>query len=384
MTATISHLSEAPFANGVETLEMGLLANFRIRTKIFVALLPLAFMVIVAVLYASIQMDRIDTRYSDLIGNDCRTLHNLTVARVLSNRFAQLLYQEIAEPDSDRMREVDADLDRTAAEFHSSIASAGAEDANVVQKINAATALFDQGVSAASPIRAAALSGNNDKAIKLARETFEPQFRKGRQALADLADEIHATVDRRSDELTSESRHTILITWIVIILGLAASFTIALSIVQVEVVKVVLSFRTRILDVAEGRLDLPIANLNRPNEIGEMSRALQTLQIAAREREILGWIKAEVATTTERLQSTEDFPAFSTALLSRIGETVDLLYGAFIWLTTAAHTSLVLEHSQRMSRRNRESLRLENPWWGRRRLSGAHFGLPPKRKSFSE
>jgi two-component system sensor histidine kinase/response regulator len=115
----------------------------------------------------------------------------------------------------------------------------------------------------------------------------------------------------------------------VIILGLAASFTIALSIVQVEVVKVVLSFRTRILDVAEGRLDLPISNLNRPNEIGEMSRALQTLQIAAREREILGWVKAEVATTTERLQSTEDFPAFATVLLSRISETLDLVYGAF-------------------------------------------------------
>ncbi|WP_433964396.1 hypothetical protein [Tunturiibacter gelidiferens] len=124
-------------------------------------------------------MNRIGTRYNDLIGNDFKALHNLTVARVLSNRFAQLLYQEIAEPDVDRMRVVDADLDRTAAEFHSSVALASAEGPNVVQKINAATALFDQGVSDAGPIRAAALSGNNDKAIRLARETFDPEFRKG-------------------------------------------------------------------------------------------------------------------------------------------------------------------------------------------------------------
>ena len=308
---------------------MGLLANFKIRTKIFVALLPLAFMVIVAALYASIQMARIDKRYSELIGNDVKGLHNLTVARVFSNRFAQLLYQEIAEPDPDRMRVIDADLDRAAAEFHSFVASASAESPSMAQKIDAATIVFDKGVSDSGPIRAAALSGNNDKAMKLTRDTFGPAFLKGRQLLADVADEIHATVDQRSDQLTSESRRTILITWIVIILGLAASFTIALSIVQVEVVKVVLSFRTRILDVAEGRLDLPITNLNRPNEIGEMSRALQTLQIAAREREVLGWMKAEVATTTERLQSTEDFPAFATVLLSRISETVDLLYGAF-------------------------------------------------------
>ena len=89
--------------------------------------------------------------------------------------------------------------------------------------------------------------------------------------------------------------------------------------------------------MAEGRLDLPIANLDRPNEIGEMSRALQTLQIAAREREIQGWVKAEVATTTERLQSAEDFPAFATILLSRISETLDLLYGAF-YLADESHT----------------------------------------------
>ncbi len=316
---------------------MSLLANFKIRTKIFVALLPLAIMVIVAALYASIEMNTIDTRYSDVIDNDVKTLHNLTIARVLSNRFAQLLYQEIAETDADRRRVVDADLDRTAAEFHSSVALAGAEDPNVAQKINTANALFDQGVSDSGPIRASALSGSNDKAIKLTRETFDPEFRKGRQSLADLADEVHATVDRRSDDLTRKTRRTILITWIVIILGLAASFTIALSIVQIEVVRVVLSLRTRILDVAEGRLDLPITNLNRPNEIGEMSRALQILQIAAREREILGWVKAEIATTTEQLQSSEDFPMFATVLLSRISETLDLLYGAF-YLADDSHS----------------------------------------------
>jgi signal transduction histidine kinase/DNA-binding response OmpR family regulator/HPt (histidine-containing phosphotransfer) domain-containing protein len=308
---------------------MGLLANFKIRTKIFMALLPLVFMVIVAALYASIEMNKIDTRYSDLIGNDFKAVHNLTIARVLSNRFAQLLYEEIAEPDADRMRMIEVDLEGTAAEFHSSVAQASVEDPESAQKIAAATALFDQGVSDSGPIRAAALSGDNNKASRLARETFNPVFHQGRQALTDLADGLHATVDEESDQLTRTTHRTILITWIVIILGLAVSFAIALSIVQVEVVKVVLSFRTRILDVAEGRLDLPIANLNRPNEIGEMSRALNTLQIAAREREILGWIKAEVAATTERLQPAEDFPAFATVLLSRISETLDLLYGAF-------------------------------------------------------
>ena len=114
MTATIGHL-EQPFGDWVETFEMGLLANFKIRTKVFVALLPLAVMVIVAALYASMEMNRIDKRYSDLLDKDVKALHHLTVARVLSNRFGWLLYQEIAETDPDRMRVVDAELDGTAA-----------------------------------------------------------------------------------------------------------------------------------------------------------------------------------------------------------------------------------------------------------------------------
>ncbi len=308
---------------------MGLLANFKIRTKVLIALLPLVVMVIVAAMYASIEMDQIDSWYSDLIGKDVKALHNLTVARVLNNRFGQLLYQEIAEPDPVRLRAIDTDLDETVTEFHSSVEDAKAEMPSLAPKISAVTVLFDEAVSDARPIRAEALINNNDQAIKLTHDAFDPVLKRGRQALIELADELQATVDQRSGELTIRTRRTILITWIVITLGLIASFTIALFIVQVEVVKVVLSFRGRILDVAQGRLDQPITNLNRPNEIGEMSRALQALQAAARERETLGWIKAEVAATVEKLQSSEDSDEFAAILLSRISESLDLLYGAF-------------------------------------------------------
>src|SRR5215471_17593836 len=235
---------------------MGLLANFKIRTKVFVALLPLAVMVLVGALYASIEMREIDTRYSDLIGRDVKALQNLTIARVMSNRFGWLLYQEIAEIDPDQMRVIDADLDGTVAEFHSSVTLAKTESPQMAQKIDGATYLFDQAVAGSRAIRAATLIGNNDKAMKLASESLDPQLRSSRRSLTDLANELDATVDAQSDELTAKTHRIILITWIVILLGLAASFAIALSIVNVEVVRVVSSFRSRILDVAEGRLDV--------------------------------------------------------------------------------------------------------------------------------
>ena len=316
---------------------MGLLANFKIRTKVLIALLPLAIMVIVAALYSSDQMSTIDARYSGLIDKDIKALQAVTVAQALSNRVGQLLYKEIAEPNVDTMRVIDAGLDQAAAEFHASLDEARRESSGLAPALNAATALFDQAVSDSRPIRAAAQAQINDKAMKLMRESSDPELLKVRQTLVGLEEEVRRRVDQQSTELTAQTIHTIRITWLVITLGLLTSFAIALSIVQVEVVKVVLSFRSRILDVAEGRLNQPITNLTRPNEIGEMSRALQTLQVAARERETQAWVKAEVAATTQQLQSVDDFNAFARILLSFISKNLDLLYGAF-YLADASHT----------------------------------------------
>jgi signal transduction histidine kinase/DNA-binding response OmpR family regulator/HPt (histidine-containing phosphotransfer) domain-containing protein len=308
---------------------MGLLANFKIRTKVLIALLPLVVMVLVAALFASVEMEKIDSQYSSLISKDVKTLHNLTIARSYSNQFGLLLYKKIAEPDVDTMQAIDADLDRTAAEFHSYIEEAKGQNPDLDREIEAAQAQFDQAVSDSHPVRAAALMNRNARALSLMRESFDPELLKARQALISLGEKLQSSVNQRSDELTARTHRTILITWIVITLGLTASFILALSIVQVEVVKVVLSFRGRILDVAAGRLDEPITNLERPNEIGEMSRALQALQAAARERETQGWVKAEVAATIERLQSADDAAEFGAILLSRISASFHLLYGAF-------------------------------------------------------
>jgi two-component system, sensor histidine kinase and response regulator len=308
---------------------MGLLTNFKIRTKVLVAMLPLALMAIGAVVYSSIESRKIDTWYSNLIDNYVKTFQSVTAARGNTMRFRLLVYQLVAEDNPDQRQELDGELDRVQADYRALLADALKQNPGRANQIKAAEAVFDRATSSARPVRAAALAGNREKAMNIMRSGVDADLQQARQVVTDLVDEMQKSANLESDELTARTHRAILITWIVIVFGLVASFVIALFIVQVEVVRVVSSFRHRILDVAEGRLDQPIANLNRTNEIGEMSRALQVLQVAARERETQGWVKTEVATTVARLQSAEDFAAFSTILLSRISETWDLLYGAF-------------------------------------------------------
>jgi two-component system sensor histidine kinase/response regulator len=308
---------------------MGVLANFKMRTKVLVALLPLAIMVVAAALYSSIEMRLIDTWYSDLINREVKAYQSLTEARALNNRFNQFLYKEIAETNVDRMRVIDAELDQLAAEFHSVVNDAKHRTPQLAQATDPATLLFDDQVSDSRPVRAATLAHDNEKAMKLMREVVEPEWSKARDELAALEEEVQRRVDQRSDDLTQRTHRAIRITWTAIILGLIATFAIAYFIVKVEVVEVVSNFRNLILEVAHGRLDQPIPTAHLTNEIGEMSRALQTLQDAARERETQAWIKAETALLTQELQSAADFGAFTKILFSRISQNIGLLHGAF-------------------------------------------------------
>src|SRR3954463_14321422 len=316
---------------------MGLLANFKVRSKVLIALLPLAMMIIIAALYSSDRMSTIDARYRGLFDKDVKALQNLTLAQAHNNKFGLFLYKEIAELDPGRMTVIDGEIDQTVTDFHATMDDAKRESPDLTSEINAAAALFDQEAADSRPVRAATQAQQNDKGMKLMREVFDPQWSASRRALVRLQQAAHSRVDQQSLELTASTIRTIRTTWVVITLGLLISFGIALSIVQVEVVKVILSFRSRILDVAKGRLDQPVGDLNRPNEIGEMSRALQALQVAARERESQAWTKAQVAAMTHRLQLAEDSIRFGDALLSSLSENFDLLFGAF-YLGDKDHT----------------------------------------------
>jgi signal transduction histidine kinase/CheY-like chemotaxis protein len=140
--------------------------------------------------------------------------------------------------------------------------------------------------------------------------------------------ELQAYIDQRSDELTRNTHYAILITWLVIVFGLLPSWGVAYYIAQTKVVQELLSLQGSIQDLADGRLDQTIPFLARPNEIGEISRALSTLQRGARERDTQGWVKTEVGATLQRLQAAQGFAGFATALLSRLSECVPLIYGA--------------------------------------------------------
>jgi len=307
---------------------MGLLSNLRIRPRLLIALAPLALFAVVAGIYASFEASRIDAQYSVLIARYEYTLRRLGDSRSREILFGLLLYKDIAELNPDRMRAIEGDLDSTYLDFKASIAEAEKTSPLRVPDILAAEALFDQAVAGARPVRAATSVGDNDKAMNLMRSKVDPELDQARQAMVPIIDEMRTSVDRQSEGLTERTHRSILITWLVIGSGLVISIVITLAFVRKQVVEELDTLNASIQNLASGLLDRPIPFTDNASEIGEMSRALQTLQRAARERETQAWIKSEVAASMEKVKSAENFPAFAVALLSRLSESMPLLYGA--------------------------------------------------------
>jgi len=305
---------------------MGLFSNLKLRRKLLIALFPLVLMVLVAVLYSTIQIKSIDTAYSKIISEDVSTLHGVTEARSLGNRYWLVLYQEISSSGKAEGLET---LETIASSFAAKLDEAAAKSPEVAPTIRSIRGAFEQTVADAAQVREAARKGNSAEALQLMASKVDKELSEQREALIKLADVQVQSMNRHSEEFTSYTHRTIVITWIIMIGGLVISFCFALYVIQREVVDVVMSFRGQIMDVAENRLDKPIPDLERPNEIGEMSRALYALQHTAKERELQRWLKSEIAATAERLQTAEDEKAFAQILLSRISESIGLAYGAF-------------------------------------------------------
>ena len=234
---------------------MALLANLTIRTKLLLAGLPLALMVVLATLYSSVTSKRIDTQYSDMIDHDVKALQNLSVARAHTNRVGLFLYEEITEPNPDRRVQIDGELDKIYADFQARIAEALAQSPDHAKEIKATAALFDKAMSDARPIRAAALANNTEKALSLIRGDAGAELQQARQAAIDSVDELRASVDRQSDDLTRKAHRAILITWLVVCLGLAATLTFTLYIVQTQVIGELLAVRGSVQALADGHLD---------------------------------------------------------------------------------------------------------------------------------
>ena len=222
---------------------MGIFRNLRLRRKLLIAMAPLALMVIVAGVYSSFESNTIDARYSALIDNQVEALRNVGEGRAHTNRFGLFLYELIDEADPIEDMRLTENWKKFAPTTTQLMTAALQESPERADKINAASAFFDQAEADARPVRAAALAGNTAKALDLMRGGVNQELQRAREATIEIMQDLQKYIDQRSDDLTRNTQHAILITWLVIGFGLLASWAAAFYIAETKVVNELLSLQ---------------------------------------------------------------------------------------------------------------------------------------------
>src|SRR5262249_44590905 len=150
-------------------------------------------------LYSSLEMKRIDKRYSDLIDREMGAQHDLAKAQAHNNRFGMFLYKEVAETDPEQTLVIDAELDSAAADFHSATQDAIRRDPDLAAAVDPVIAQFNRIIADSNPVRAAAKAGDRAKANRLMQDMVDPEWSQTRAALIALQSKAEKGVQQESD-----------------------------------------------------------------------------------------------------------------------------------------------------------------------------------------
>ena len=135
-----------------------------------------------------------------------------------------------------------------------------------------------------------------------------------------------ASIASRTHTIDAEAKHAYLSekrTAGLLIAGVVLTF-LAMSIAFYRsITRPLQTLRTRMVELAEGRLDHAIPYRHLENEIGDMSRAVEVLQQVYRQQEMQHWVTTNIASISTELQQTRNYADFAHRLLARLAPLLD-------------------------------------------------------------
>ncbi|WP_147041260.1 MCP four helix bundle domain-containing protein, partial [Skermanella aerolata] len=274
---------------------MVFLNNIRIQTKILLALAVLGVLAIAMTGMSLIRMGEADARYSALLEGEAAAVKWLARANTTLVDVGRVLNLLIAEPDASRMRKLSTDIDKLVIQYGERAENVVKASPSAAERIRSLTRDFDALMPIRSEIEKASLVSDNDTALRLLAERFNPAFDELRSSLRSLVDELDTRMKAASDEATNAFLSTRL--WILIIgvTGLAVCVGLALVIVRGGITAPINALVTVMRDLAGGNLGISVVGTERRDELGSMAQAVQVFKDSALER-----VRLEAAQTAER------------------------------------------------------------------------------------
>ena len=308
---------------------MVLLKNLKVRSAILTVLAPMVIMTLVAGAYSGIQVNKVDTLYSELVDRSVKVLINLTNARAFTTRITLLLYKEVTDDDPDNIAKIDAQIDQTIDDYKALIQESVRLEPSIGPKLLAARALFEAAIAKSRAVRAAAQSSNDTHAIALMRGGLDQELTVAREAHDAVSKDWHKWIDAQNDQLSVNSRSILLVTSLVLLAGLIGSIIVAAFVARRAIIDSLQGLRDNIVDLSNGTVRIDDSYQGLTNEAGEIGRALTILAGVYQRMEAQRWVKTHLAEIAAVLQAAQSPAELASKFLSLLAPIMKIGRGAF-------------------------------------------------------
>ncbi|MBY3064764.1 HAMP domain-containing protein [Rhizobium laguerreae] len=236
------------------------------------------FTILVAT-YAASQISKINSSYTDVL------MHDSIAALALGN--ADKAFENSRAAISDLLMLTDDTLNAKAItelrdahdrfQREMDIAIAAAADDATLPRLKATG--FDVLNSVCQATVNAAMVATAASDVAASQATFlrdcQPRFPSLSVEISAAAQLLGSKVEARKNELAAKSRNAISATFVIIIAGLVAVMTIAISAAKSSVVQPIRLLAATMEQLANGDLDARVLNTERRDEVGSMAKAVQ-------------------------------------------------------------------------------------------------------------
>jgi len=317
---------------------MTLITKISIPSKLLTVITLTGAIFLGCALYTSNRIAGIDAAYTNLLDKESKAV--VKVAR-LNRVVAQLGYAALrsaAEAGTAEGKSIGRHLDTLAAEATTLIDGARREAPTFRARIDQIAGQFDACLRAIRDMRDLAEAGKADEALSLARRIADGVQKEMTESARMLVDDMEASLQKRSDDLTAEVNATRSLLLAVSLTGIAIGAAACILVVIFGVTRPIRRLAAKLQRMADGAIDAEITEAGRGDEIGLIGRAVEGIRTLvarnAAEQAKIQRMADEAAAEARRHAMLELADGFQ----GTVGRIIDLVSSAATELQATAQT----------------------------------------------
>jgi methyl-accepting chemotaxis protein len=216
----------------------------------------------------------IDGTYGDLIASNIHGTVLMAEANAGVIETGRLMYLLVAELEEDRIRELSAKIDATAAEYQAAMTKATAAMPKAASRIAGNVTLYEATLAAAKTVEKAAIGHDYDAMMRSVHEDFDTALGRTRDDMAGLFAEMVRAVDVEAAEAASSTDRVVGVSYTVMVASIALMLALSALLIRKGITGPLHALSGAMERLASGDLGTELPASDRRDEVGMMGRSV--------------------------------------------------------------------------------------------------------------